>query len=140
MDIKFLSDQPIVGEFGNTIPAKVSLAESDTYAQAVGADLAATNRATVSGITGVSTSLRLSTSASWLGTGFFWWQSYAYDQILQEGVPVEEALTAVQAKANAYRECVIANDAFEDQNGQRRCLGQVDDTVPEFFIEVDEEE
>jgi hypothetical protein len=138
--IKFLVDQPIAGEFGNTIPAKTSLAESDAYAQAVGADLAAVNRATVTGITGSSTSLRLNSSASWLGTGFFWWQSYAYDQILEEGVPVEEALTAVQAKADAYRECIIANDAFEDQNGQSRCLGQVDDTVPEFFIDVDDEE
>lgn len=138
--IKFLLDQPIAGQFGNTIPAKTSLAESDAYAQAVGAELAAANRATVSGITASPTSLRLNSSASWLGTGFFWWQSYAYDQILQEGVPVEEALTAVQAKADAYRECVIANDAQEDQNEQSRCLGQVDDTVPEFFIEVDEEE
>ncbi len=138
--IKFLVDQPVASEFGNTIPAKTSLAESDAYAQAVGADLAAANRATVTGITASSTSLRLNSSASWLGTGFFWWQSYAYDQILQEGVAVEEALTAVQAKADAYRECVIANDAFEDQGGQSRCLGQVDDTVPEFFIQVDEEE
>ena len=53
---------------------------------------------------------------------------------------MEAALTAVQAKADAYRECIIANDAFEDQNGQSRCLGQVDDTVPEFFIDVDEGE
>ncbi|MCA9945970.1 MAG: hypothetical protein KC449_20950, partial [Anaerolineales bacterium] len=60
--------------------------------------------------------------------------------ILHDEVTVEEALTAVQAKADAYRECVIANDAQEDQNGQNRCLGQVDDTVPEFFIDVDEEE
>lgn len=138
--IKFLSNQPIAGEFGNTIPAKISLAESAAYDQAVGADLAIANRASVTGITGSSTTLRLSTSASWLGTGFFWWQSYAYNQILHDEVTVEEALTAVQAKADAYRECVIANDAQEDQNGQNRCLGQVDDTVPEFFIDVDEEE
>lgn len=138
--IKFLTNQPLVGENGNSIPAKISLAESAAYTQAAGAELAAANRATVTGITGQSTSLRLNSSASWLGTGFFWWQSYAYDQILKGEVSVEEALTAVQAKADAYRECIIANDAQEDQNEQNRCLGEVDDTIPEFFIEVDDEE
>jgi hypothetical protein len=54
-------------------------------------------------------------------------------------VSVEEALTAVHAKADAYRDCVITNNAQEDQNEQNRCLSQVDDTIPEFFIEVDEE-
>jgi multiple sugar transport system substrate-binding protein len=138
--IKFLTDQPIAAEFGNTIPAKISVADSDAYTQVVGAELAAANRASVAGLSGASTELRLSASASWLSTGFFWWQAYAYDQILQNGVPVEEALADVQAKADLYRECVITNNAQEDPNGQSRCLGQVDETVPDFFIETDDEE
>src|SRR5690606_3684711 len=71
--IKFLTNQPIAAEFGNTIPAKISVADSDAYTQAVGAELAAANRASVAGLSGASTELRLSASASWLSTGFFWW-------------------------------------------------------------------
>lgn len=138
--IKFLTDQPIAGEYGNSIPAKTRIAESDAYAQTVGFDLAAANRVSLSSATGPSTAQWLSTSASWLSNGLFWWQSYAYDQIVQSGVPVEAALADVQAKADAYRECIIANNAHDDPNGQSRCLGQADDTVPDFFIQTDDEE
>ena len=80
----------------------------------------------------------MSTNAAWLSLGHFWWQSYAYDQILTAGVSVEEALTAVQAKADAYRDCIIDRGGTEDETIQRTCLGQVDDTVPSYLTEVDE--
>lgn len=136
--IKFLSDQPTLASFGNPVSARPGVANSAAYAEAVGADKAAANLASVENIIKPSSSLRLEVVAQWLGTGFFWWQSYAYNQILNEGVSVEEALADVQAKADAYRECVIAQDVLEDINGQRTCLGDVDDAIPSFLIEVDE--
>jgi multiple sugar transport system substrate-binding protein len=136
--IKFLNEQPNIGNYGNTIPAQPHVAESAAYAQAVGEEKAAANLASIENVTGPSASLRLSTDASWLSLGHFWWQSYAYDQILTAGIPVEEALTAVQAKADAYRDCIIDRNGLEDQNIQRTCLGEVDDTVPAMWIEVDE--
>ncbi|MFO7537293.1 MAG: hypothetical protein R6X32_04450, partial [Chloroflexota bacterium] len=71
--------------------------------------------------------------ARWLANGALWWRSYAYDQILSNGISVEEALAAVQAKADAYRDCVITRNALENPDGQVACLGEVDDTVPDFI-------
>jgi multiple sugar transport system substrate-binding protein len=136
--IKFLDEQPTIGSYGNTVPARQSVAESTAYAQAVGEEKAAANLASVASVTGPSFSLRMSTEATWLSLGHFWWQSYAYDQILTAGVSVEEALTAVQAKADAYRDCVVDRDGIEDDTVQRTCLGEVDDTVPAYLIEVNE--
>ena len=137
--LKFLSGQPYVGNFGNTIPARRGVAEAEAYAQAVGAAPAAANRSTIITMTGISDSQRIGLSANWLATGFFWWQNYAYDQIVTGGASVEEALAEVQAKADAYRDCIIDRDGFEDQTIQRACLGEVDDTVPPFMVETDSE-
>lgn len=136
--IKFLSVQPLIGSFGNTVPTRRSVAESPEYAQAVGADLAAANLTTLAGLAGSPASRRISNSADWLGQGFFWWKTFAYDQILQGNMSVEDVLADVQAKADTYRTCIIDHNGFEDRNIQRTCLGEADDTVPTFLIEVDE--
>jgi ABC-type glycerol-3-phosphate transport system substrate-binding protein len=138
--IKFLGEQFYLVSVGNTLPARRSVAESATYAQTVGAELAAANRTAAVGQTGLSLNARLNSNARWLANGALWWRSYAYDQILWNGVPVEEALAAVQVKADAYRDCVITRDALENPDGQRACLGEVDDTVPDFLITVRGEE
>ncbi len=137
--LKFLSNQPSLDTLGNSIPARLSMAESDAYTEAVGSELAAANRASMSGVSGPSDTQRLGNEFSWLGTGHFWWQSYAYDQILNGDATVEDALAEVQEKADAYRDCIIERDGFDEQNIQRQCLGEVDDTVPSFWIEVEEE-
>ncbi len=137
--ITFLSEQSLTLGYGNMVPARRTVAESEAYAQQIGAEFAAANLASVEDITGPSASLSLSSKASWLNLGYSWWLSYAYDQILKEEVPVEEALAEVQEKADAYRTCIIERDGLEDQNIQRICLGEADDEVPSFFIEVDEE-
>ncbi len=131
--IKFLSEQSYLTNVGNTLPARRSVAESAMYAQTAGAELAAANLAAVTGQTGLSFNMRLNRKAGWLENGALWWLSYAYDQILSNGVPVEEALAVVQAKADAYRDCVIVRDVLDSLNGQRDCLRQVDDTIPDFF-------
>jgi ABC-type glycerol-3-phosphate transport system substrate-binding protein len=138
--IKFLGEQFYLVSVGNSLPARRSIAESATYVQTVGAELAAVNRAAAVEQTGLSLHARLNTNARWLGNGAWWWLSYAYDQILSSGVTVEEALAAVQGKADVYRDCVITRDALENPGGQRTCLGEVDDTVPDFLITVRGEE
>jgi ABC-type glycerol-3-phosphate transport system substrate-binding protein len=138
--ITFLGEQFYLGGVDNRLPARHSVAESVMYAQTVGANLAAANLVTVAGQTGLSLNARLNSNARWLANGALWWRSYAYDQILSNGVPVEEALAAVQAKANAYRDCVITRDALENMNGQRACLSEVDDVVPDFLIRISVEE
>lgn len=135
--ITFLSEQPKVNENGNMIPARPSVAQSDAYAQSVGAELAAANLASVEDSTEPSINLRFNSDLSWLSLGSFWWQSYAYDQILSNDVSVEDALNDIQEKADAYRNCVIEQDGFNDNSIQRTCLGGVDDTVPSFFVDVD---
>lgn len=137
--VKFLSGQPKIGNYGNTIPSRRSIAESAAYIQAVGTEQAAANLASIEGITDSSTLPHLNSRANWLKTGFFWWQSYAYNQIIMVDVSVEEALVNVQTKADDYRDCIIARDALEDQNAQRTCLDEVDDTVPAFLIETADE-
>lgn len=136
--IKFLGEQPYIGSYGNTIPARMDVAQSAAYAQAVGEEKAAANLASVANVTGPSFNQRLSSDANWLSLGHFWWLSYAYDQILTADMPVEDALTAVQAKADAYRDCMMDRGDLEDQNIQRTCLAEVDDTVPPFLVEVSE--
>lgn len=138
--IKFLTEQFYLTSVGNMLPARRSVAESATYAQTVGAELAAANRVAVVGQTGLSLNTRLNSNARWLANGALWWRSYAYDQILSNSIPVEEALAAVQAKADAYRDCVIIRNALENPDEQRACLGEVDDTVPSFIIGGGDEE
>lgn len=134
--IKFLSEQPYIGNFGNTIPARRSVAESTAYAQAVGAEQAAVNLDTVSSLTGSSATRRIGSEANWLELGFSWWQIYAYDQIIANGRTVEDVLTEVQAKSDAYRTCVIDRDGLADQATQRVCLGETDEDAPPIFLEV----
>lgn len=132
--IKFLGEQSYLAGVGNMLPARRSVAESAMYAQTVGAELAAANLATVVGQAGLSLNTHLNTKARWLENGALWWLSYAYDQILSNGVSAAEALAAVQAKADVYRDCVITRDALDNPAMQRACLGEADDTVPDFII------
>lgn len=136
--IKFLSEQPYLASYGNTVPARRSVAQSPAYAQAIGDSWAAANLANVENVTKLSVSSRFDKDLGWMALGHFWWQSYAYNQILTADVSVEEAMSAVQARSDAYRDCLIDNNGFNDDAIQRTCLGEVDADIPAFWIEVDE--
>lgn len=138
--IKFLSEQPNIDNHGNIIPARRSIAESEAYSQAIGLEQATANLVSVESATDLSTFLRLNASDNWLATGFLWWLSYAYDQILTANVPVEDALASVQILADDYYNCVLTRGALEDRKEQRICLGMVDDNAPIFLIEPTEKE
>lgn len=133
--ITFLSERPLLNDNSNAISARPDIASSAAYADLVGAELAAANLATIENSTEPSITQRFSTDLAWLGLGSFWWPTYAYDQILNHDTNVEEILAEVQEKANAYRDCIIERDGFQDRSVQRACLGEADDTVPSFFVE-----
>jgi hypothetical protein len=75
----------------------------------------------------------------WLGAYLIWLEQ-AYRQIVEEGVSPAQALAAAQEKSDNYRACVIARDAFSQQEGWQACLKEVDPTLPDFLVGVGEEE
>ncbi|MCI0725269.1 MAG: extracellular solute-binding protein, partial [Chloroflexi bacterium] len=128
--IKFLTEQPNAGE---GLPARRSVAESAAYRQHVGEERAAAYLASITGATQPGFFQRFSDENSWLSISFVW-LARAYDQVLNEGLSVEEALQGVQEIADAYRACVIAREAFTDPEKQQECLQEVDEELPDFFI------
>lgn len=129
--ITFLTSQPDVAQ---GLPARRSVAESDAYRQRVGADQAAAYLASVSGV-GQGGSLDLFSGESWLAPGIIW-LGRAYDQVVNEELSAKEALDAAQKLADDYRACVIAQDAFADQQAWLDCLKEADPNIPGFLLQM----
>ena len=47
---------------------------------------------------------------------------------------VEEALENAQQMADDYRACVIAAEAFDDEDAQQACMLEIDETLPPFLF------
>lgn len=120
----FLVAQPVIGGDDFTVPALRAAAESAVYRQAVGEERAAATLNTITDARQRPLLQRFSGENSWLAVSY-WWLAEAYGQVLHEGLSVEEALATAQEKADAYRECLIAHDAFDDAGVQQACLRQV---------------
>jgi ABC-type glycerol-3-phosphate transport system substrate-binding protein len=127
--IKFLTEQPSAA---TGLPGRRSVAESAAYRQLVGEERANAYLATLAEGGQPSFFQRFTDDNSWLGISFIW-LARAYDQVLNEGRTIEEALQSVQDIADAYRACIIAADAFTDQAAQQECLQEVDEDLPGFF-------
>lgn len=127
--IKFLTEQPSAA---TGLPGRRSVAESAAYRQLVGEERANAYLATL--VEGGQPSFfqRFTDDNSWLGISFIW-LARAYDQVLNGGLTVEEALQGVQDIADAYRACIISEDAFTDQATQQECLQEVDEDLPDVF-------
>lgn len=132
--ITFLTRQPNVG---NGLPSRIEVAQSAAYQQEVGAERAAAYLHSIENVNEASFYQRFSDENSWMSIAFFWIIS-AYDQVLNEGVPVEGALQQAQITADAYRDCVITNDALNDEKAQQACLQEVDDTLPDYIFSTEE--
>ncbi len=132
--ITFLTQQP---NLGTGLPARIAVAQSSAYEQEVGEERAAAYLFSIENVSEGSFYQLFSEENSWLGFAFYWIMG-AYDDILNEGVPVEEALQQAQDTADAYRECVISNDAISDEKAQQSCLREVDDSLPDFLFQDDE--
>jgi multiple sugar transport system substrate-binding protein len=126
--ITFLTEQPNVAP---GLPARRTVAESDAYRQEVGAEQADAYIASVSSGGRASFTQRVSDERSWLGFTSSW-LSNAYDRIVNGDMTVEEALDAAQEVADAYRTCVIANDALQDMQALQACATEAAAAVPDL--------
>lgn len=127
--IAFLTQQPNIA-YG--LPARREVAESDAYRQAVGAERADAYIASVNSGSKASFMQRMSDEGAWLLRFAYGWLSNAYDRIVGGDMTVEEALGAAQEAAETYRDCVIANDAFQDWDVLKVCFAEANAAVPDL--------
>jgi multiple sugar transport system substrate-binding protein len=126
--LTFLAAQPLIGETSFTIPALRVAAESAVYRQAVGVEKAAAMLNALSETRQKPFLQRYSSEDNWLAVAY-WWLADAYEQVVQEGLGVEDALAVAQEKAGAYRECLLADNAFGDAEAQQQCRRQVEEAI-----------
>jgi multiple sugar transport system substrate-binding protein len=118
--ITFLTEQP---NATGGLPARRSVAESAAYRQQAGAEQADAALASVSSGSRASFYQRVSDEGNWLGFASFW-LSDAYDRVVNGEMTVEESLDAAQESVDAYRNCIIAQDAFQDPEAIMGCLSE----------------
>lgn len=128
--IKYLTEQPNVGM---GLPSRQNVAESIAYRQQVGDELADAYLVSMENATQPPFSQQISDENSWLNYPIFWLYG-AYDQILNEGLQVEEALIDAQQLVDEYQACVIAAEAYNDEEAQKACMMETDDTLPAFLF------
>jgi ABC-type glycerol-3-phosphate transport system substrate-binding protein len=114
-------------------PARKSVAQSEAYTQKVGAERAAAYQASL-GEGGTSSVYEFySGKNSWLGYSVFW-LAKAYGQVADGTAPADKALADAQKLSDDYRACVVQNDAQSDTKQQRKCVKQVDPSIPDVLI------
>jgi multiple sugar transport system substrate-binding protein len=128
--IKFLTEQP---NMGTGLPARQELAQSDAFREQVGPELAEAYLASMANATESPYSQQIADENSWLNYPVVWLYG-AYSEIVKDGLSVEEALENAQQLADDYRACVIAADAFDDEEAQQACMLEIDETLPAFLF------
>jgi ABC-type glycerol-3-phosphate transport system substrate-binding protein len=118
--ITYLTQQSTVT---SGLPARQSVAQSAEYRQRVGDEQANAYLASVGSGSQASFFQRISDDGNWLGFASFWLSS-AYTQVINGDMTVEEALNAAQESVDAYRDCVITKNAFQDPEAMRTCLSE----------------
>jgi ABC-type glycerol-3-phosphate transport system substrate-binding protein len=119
------------------LPARKSVAESEAYRQKVGDERAAAYQASL-GESGTSSVYEFfSGKNSWLSYSIFW-LAKAYGQVVDGSAPADKALTDAQKLSDDYRACVVQNKAESDVKQQRKCLKQVDPSIPDLLIGITE--
>ena len=125
--IKFLTRQPtavqVQGTSGRMMPAHIETAESEAYTSLVGADMAAIIRDFMN-FPPVADAVIMTPSPPWMAPGYGWLRD-AYREAVTGEVSVTAALAEAEAKFSQYRQCVIDNDAFEDQAAWNQCADSV---------------
>jgi multiple sugar transport system substrate-binding protein len=127
--ITFLTELPGLTQ---GLPARRSVAESDTYRQQVGAERAAVYLASIADSEHASV-FDTMTGQGWLSGGIYW-LGRAYSQAAAGDASIEGALDDAQKIAENYRACVIAKDAVSNQEDWQACLLEVDPTLPAFLF------
>jgi ABC-type glycerol-3-phosphate transport system substrate-binding protein len=132
--ITYLTEQVDVKQ---GLPARKSVATSEAYKQKVGAERAAAYQASL-GESGTSSVYEFfSGKNSWLSYSIFW-LAKAYGQVADGTAPAGKALADAQKLSDDYRACVVQNDAQSDVKQQRKCLKQVDPSIPDLLIGITE--
>jgi multiple sugar transport system substrate-binding protein len=124
--IAFLSEQPSAA---SGLPARRSVAESAAYRQQVGDEQADAYLASVRNGSQASFFQRVSDEGNWLGLASMWLAD-AYERVINGEMTIEESLDAAQESVDAYRNCVIANDAFQDPQAMMQCLSESGANAP----------
>lgn len=124
--LKYLTAQESLAQFG--LPARISTAESDAFAQRVGAEKA---RVMIDGVQNSRQALDMAWTSSennWLAPALSIGLQTVYNDIIKGEATVEEALQAAQEKADNYRQCIIDNDLIgtDDYQEFEACMKQAD--------------
>lgn len=99
------------------LPGHIETAESQTYAGIVGEEIAAIGQAYIDGL---PTNLPTRPPAwMWAGDSLL---RQAYSDVITGESDVTTALATAEAKFSQYRQCVIEQDAFEDEAAQLACF------------------
>jgi multiple sugar transport system substrate-binding protein len=121
--IKFLSER---AEQITGLPARRSLAQSEGYRRKVGQDkVTALSRAFLAAdrLTAFLDEYKPGWTSEQLR-----WLAQAYDAVLARELNVDAALTEAQHKADAYQNCLAAQDGFDDSAAWEACSAEVQAT------------
>ena len=127
--IKFLTQSPDVA---TGLPARKSVAESQSYRNSVGAERADAYLASLEDSAESSVFRLFSGENDWMGNSIFW-LGRAHQQVIDGELPVEEALDEAQRVFDEYRACIMQENAFDDPEKQNECLQETDPTLPSFL-------
>lgn len=129
--ITFLTGQP---EAMQGLPARRSVAESNTYRQQVGAERVAAYIASLGDSTQPPDVLSLADPDSWLSIVPYW-LGRAYSRVVRGEATVEAALADAQNLADRYWLCVIDRDAIARRAQWQTCAKEIDPMLPDFLFE-----
>ena len=126
--LTYLTEQPAAVQ---GYPARISLAESPTYRQLVGEELASAYAVSIQDAATPS-SLKALDEDEWLA-GALYWLYQANGDVLSGEMSAQEALDAAQALVDDYEACVIAGGYYTTKAWQA-CLQQTDPSLPAFLF------
>jgi ABC-type glycerol-3-phosphate transport system substrate-binding protein len=130
--ITYLTEQP---DAVWAVPARRSVIESDAYRQQVGAERAAAYEASVTAADGPLGSQY--GDHPWLMLAILW-LFRAHNQVVEGETSVEEALDAAQRTFDDFRACLIAQDAFSDQEQWLACMAGADPELADVLSRMND--
>lgn len=120
--IRYLSTSPSVMQ-DDGLPARIDVAQSDETADILGQQ----QRDFYLSVVTASDEFRLAEPLPpWINTPVISWLRTAFTEVITENRDITLAINEAQAKFDAYRECAIANDAFDNFPVLHDCVLQVD--------------